>query len=92
MIKLKTEIMKILNTWFNGYFTNPKVSSNETRTFHYLKNFEFKVYQTNYNNPNSIFIQEKGNDDKLVNSALTTLDKIVNYLSNYIQSNFKVTL
>ena len=104
MIKLKTQIMKILNTWFNGYFTNPKVSSNETRTFHYLKNFEFKVYQTNYNNPNSIydlyvsakyliiFIQEKGNDDKLVNSALTTLDKIVNYLSNYIQSNFKVTL
>ena len=54
MIKLKTQIMKILNTWFNGYFTNP--------------------------------------DDKLVNSALTTLDKIVNYLSNYIQSNFKVTL
>ena len=41
MIKLKTQI------------TNPKVSSNETRTFHYLKNFEFKVYQTNYNNPNS---------------------------------------
>ena len=44
------ERMKILNIWFNGYFTNP--------------------------------------DDKLVNSALTTLDKIV----NYIQSNFKVTL
>lgn len=46
MIKIKSEVLTILNKWFDEYFNLYYPLAKETLMFNILKNYEFKVYQT----------------------------------------------
>lgn len=46
MIKIKSEILPLLNVWFDEYFSLANPFKKETLLFNIMKNYEFKVYQT----------------------------------------------